>query len=512
MSLLLNSKFKINFFYLFFRYYFHSFFSKKKKKSGIVNSLAIDDGLRRLYIGGEFDSAGEFSSTNLAYYSITSNSYFPMGTNSDGVVNALAVNQSSHELVIGGSFSMLDGVACLFIGVWNGSNYKPLSFGVSDDVNALAFDSSSKILYVGGKFSVAGTNVVVNGIAQFSNGQWASLGGNVGANGEILTVYVDYRNWLWIGGSQSRLNGVNCSLCVWKPSTSTWFGTATLEDSFVKTITVNATNNHTIIGGNFNYQGYHMAEWDGQNLVPILVADGPDFEVNSIVMNPTNSIYYVGGSFSYVAQERMDTVASFNGSGWSRLGLGFPYGVVNTIALDPTTGKPFFGGNFQSILGESCASSLATIHGSGPVSTPPPSNYSEFPSNWTAYPSHWEVVGFNAMVYNESSNEIILAGMEDSPLWDGSGFNSSIYIVNSQTGNVTKTFGFGAQTRNLKIWNQTYIAVSFGLVVRQWNESAFAWQRISQSVFGVMASIENPVFPSFQELEEDNDHNLIVGV
>ncbi|AXT49992.1 T9SS C-terminal target domain-containing protein [Aquimarina sp. BL5] len=180
-----------------------------------VRSLVLDsDGM--LYVGGNFDEAGNNAANRIATWNGTN--WGTLGTGTSGFVEAIAVTPT--EVFIGGNFSIAGGQTVNRIARWNKNttSWSSLDNGVNNIVNSLIHDGSN--LYAGGAFDTANidtsNSIIVNNIARWSetNG-WEALGTdtNVGVDIKINTLEFasdsDGINKIFVGGNFSTAGVIN---------------------------------------------------------------------------------------------------------------------------------------------------------------------------------------------------------------------------------------------------------------------------------------------------------------
>lgn len=180
-----------------------------------VRSLVLDsDGM--LYVGGNFDEAGNNTANRIATWNGTN--WGTLGTGTSGFVEAIAVTPT--EVFIGGNFSIAGGQTVNRIARWNKNttSWSSLDNGVNNIVNSLIHDGSN--LYAGGAFDTANidtsNSIIVNNIARWSetNG-WEALGTdtNVGVDIKINTLEFasdsDGINKIFAGGNFSTAGVIN---------------------------------------------------------------------------------------------------------------------------------------------------------------------------------------------------------------------------------------------------------------------------------------------------------------
>lgn len=251
-----------------------------------------------------------------------------------GHVNVYVTNMAVFDdgsgpgLYIGGAFTAISGIP-MRIARWNGTSWSPLGSGVDEAVTAMIVfdDGSGPALYVGGRFSTAGGSPASR-IAKWDGASWSSVGGGLpGGQTEVyaLGVYDDgggpelYAS-TWIGDGCIGITGT-----ILKLSGGTWTTIGTADDGVSS-----------------------FAVYDG--------GSGPEL--------------YVGGHFFSVEGVSANAIAKWNGSVWSSVGSGMGWGggfctLVASLAVYDDGGGPklYAGGEFGR-AGGTCAMSIAAWDGS----------------------------------------------------------------------------------------------------------------------------------------------------
>ena len=169
-----------------------------------VRSIAFDEN-DVLYIGGNFDDAGDREANRIATFDGTT--WGTLGSGTSGFVQAIEITPTS--VYIGGNFAIAGGQTVNRIARWNRTarQWEKIGEGVSGNVNALAYDGT--YLYAGGNFETASTTgnqrYIVNNIARWSTQyQWEALGTarDVGTDAQINAIYLSPGDTgLYVGGS-----------------------------------------------------------------------------------------------------------------------------------------------------------------------------------------------------------------------------------------------------------------------------------------------------------------------
>jgi glucose/arabinose dehydrogenase len=176
-----------------------------------VRSLAFDDN-NNLYIGGNFDAAGNIPAARIAQWN--GSNWSGLGEGTSGFVQAITV--VDNFVYAGGNFNLAGNSTANRIARWNllNNSWERLGFGLSGSVNTIASDGN--YIYVAGNFETASdtedNSKIVNNIARWSTtGGWEALGPNtqVGTNSSIQTLYLSInQNELSVGGNFSTAGGL----------------------------------------------------------------------------------------------------------------------------------------------------------------------------------------------------------------------------------------------------------------------------------------------------------------
>ncbi|UOQ70810.1 hypothetical protein [Hymenobacter cellulosilyticus] len=261
-----------------------------------------------------------------------------------GVVTAIAVSGSI--VYVAGQISSAGGVAVNNIAQWNGTTWSALGTGVTNTVNALALQGTD--LYVGGSFSTAG-GIAVRRIAKWDGTSWSRLGTSTayGVTGGDVSALAVIGNNVYVGGDFTQAGGVAA------PSVARWDGTAwsslgtgiTSATGASGRVHAFATNgNRLYVGGFFATAGgiaaNSVAQWDGAGWSSLGAgaANGVDLSVDALLMH--NNTLYVGGNFTTAGAQPSPGLARWDGSAWSRVGTAEADGSggeVWSLALNGTT-------------------------------------------------------------------------------------------------------------------------------------------------------------------------------
>ena len=179
-----------------------------------VRSIAFDEN-DVLYIGGNFDDAGDKEANRIATFD--GNAWGTLGAGTSGFVQAIEVTEES--VYIGGNFAIAGGQTVNRIARWDraSSQWQKVGEGVSGNVNSLVYDGT--YLYAGGNFETATTSrnqsYIVKNIARWSpQNQWEALGTakDVGTDTQINALRLSPNGAnLYVGGAFAQAGATDAS-------------------------------------------------------------------------------------------------------------------------------------------------------------------------------------------------------------------------------------------------------------------------------------------------------------
>lgn len=201
-------------------------------------------------------------------------------------------------------------------------------------------------LVVGGSFTTAG-GVTANRIARWNGTSWSGFG--TGMNGSVFALTVLPGGNLVAAGSFTTAGGVPANrIARWNGATWTALGTG-MDDLINAVTTLN--NGDLVAGGRFSTAGgvaaSRVARWDGTawSALGAGVGGAPPYYVVSL-KTLFNGDLIAGGFFSTAGGAPASSIARWNGSTWSPLGVGIS-GVVNALTTMPN-GDLIVGGQFTN--------------------------------------------------------------------------------------------------------------------------------------------------------------------
>ncbi|MFO0826590.1 MAG: hypothetical protein U0572_00430 [Phycisphaerales bacterium] len=214
-----------------------------------VRALTVFDngggGGPALYVGGAFTTAGGVTANRIAKWN--GSSWSPLGAGAANGVNNVVYALTSFDdgsgngprLYVGGEFTTAGGATANRIARWNGSSWSPLGTSAANGVNGFVYaltvfdNGSGPALYVGGAFTATSGSVAANRVAKWNGSSWSSLGTGAanGVNNEVyaLTVFDDGGGGgpaLCVGGAFTTAGGVTANrIAKWNGSSWSPLGT-----------------------------------------------------------------------------------------------------------------------------------------------------------------------------------------------------------------------------------------------------------------------------------------------
>lgn len=263
-----------------------------------------------------------------------------VGGGMNDTVHALTVfdNGNGPALYAGGWFTSVDGVPMSRIAKWNGTRWSPLGAGVDGVVTSLIVfdDGTGPALYVGGWFGKAGGSPA-NRLAKWDGASWspADTGIPVGFQYQVhaLCIYDDG------GGPALYASHGNPFVCntaggtVSKLIGGIWTTIGTTDD-VVSALAVHDDGSGPALyaGGYFNTMdnvpAWSIARWDGASWSAV----GGGMALGGGFCAPVTSLaefddgsgpdLYAGGKFKQAGSACTMSIARWDGTSWSALGLG----------------------------------------------------------------------------------------------------------------------------------------------------------------------------------------------
>lgn len=313
-----------------------------------------------VYIGGDFDHAGNVEAERIVRWDSSNYTWSALGSGVDNVVYAIAANEDI--VYVGGLFLHAGGIAVSSLASWNNSTHAWSALGGelellngSPVVYALAIAGNGDV-YVGGKFDTAG-GVPANNIARWDGSSWHALGsGTEGTDPAVYAIAINGSD-VYVGGRFDTVGGASCNnIAAWGSSAWSCLGSGTGgANPTVMAIAIDGT--HTFIGGEFTEvtdasnglqaAGY-VAMWDTNAWNTL--DGGLNGGVATLTLGPDG--IYAGGRFELLANgtKPVRRLARWDGAWYTVGGSG---GLIHTEGVDSSVyilafmgDQLFVGGHF----------------------------------------------------------------------------------------------------------------------------------------------------------------------
>ncbi|MBI1939423.1 MAG: T9SS type A sorting domain-containing protein [Ignavibacteriales bacterium] len=286
--------------------------------NGNVYAIAVNG--NKVYVGGQFTSAGGVTANSIAVWDGVSWSSLTSTNGVNGVSSSvnpqvLSLAILGNELYVGGLFTSAGGITANNIARWNGSNWSAVGNGFDNAVSSLTVIGTD--IYAGGFFEQSG-NVLVNKIAKWNGTNWLSL--NNGVDDNVWTLI----NLAWVHALATD-------------------------------------GNQIYAGGMFDIAGglwaSNIAKWNGSSWSASgMGSGGVNSSVRALAVMEGN--LYAGGDFTTTnpgnpsVSVSANRIAKWDGSNWSALGSGmFGNSGCSVAALAEIGGDLYAAGTFYSAGG-----------------------------------------------------------------------------------------------------------------------------------------------------------------
>jgi hypothetical protein len=302
-----------------------------------------------LYVGGDFDSAGGVSISNIAKWD--GNGWAALGSGISDRVNALAVMGT--DIYAGGVFTTAGGMQAKRIAKWDGGDWSALGAGMNFPVRALAAIGND--LYAGGDFTLTG-GVQANKIAMWDGNNWSALGSGLGGSARDVYALAAIGTDLYAGGSFLTAGGVTAEH-VAKWDGTGWSALGSIVNGWVRSLAVIGTDLYA--GGDFGFTGaggseaHGIAKWDGNEWSALGSELDPNSSVRALAVNGTD--LYAKPTFSTPGGDHYSSISKWDGAAWSTLSPGMNRTVQAITVSGPNV---YAAGTFTTAAGPSGSNSL----------------------------------------------------------------------------------------------------------------------------------------------------------
>ncbi len=322
--------------------------------SVVFDEDATGPGAPALFLGGNFETAGGVAAQRIVRWD--GNNFTPLSTGITGSsVFALTVFDADGDgpgdpaLYVAGNFNQAGGMSAANVARWNGSTWSNLNFGLGGTAYALAgYDADgdgpiAPALYAAGLFTTA-DGLPARHIAHWNGASWEALGEGLNDFAYDLASYDPddggpLNPSLYAVGAFTTADDLD-ALFIARWDGAAWWPLQTGPTEF-----------------GFNGRAYCLKVFDSD-------ASGPGLPR-----------LYVGGTFTFAGSVPAQHIVSWDGSGWSAVGVGVNDDVWALTSHDEDGDEPnvpalFAGGGFTT-AGGAAANYVARWHGGAwtPVSS-----------------------------------------------------------------------------------------------------------------------------------------------
>ena len=232
---------------------------------------------------------------------------------------------------------------------------------------------------MGGEFADAGGVAAADHLALTSIGPWFPIGSNgagdgIFFDGQGVFAMAMMGNELYVAGSFTNAAGILTADRIAKWDGATWSGLGSdgtgngaINGTEIRALAV--MGDRLIVAGSFSVMGLSeqvnaLAQWDGSRWSAVGGLAGPNPVTATItaVAVVGGDLYIAGGFTDLAGIDAADTIAHWNGTTWSALGLTAPLnGGVQALAADG--GSVYVGGTFTNAGGIPAADYVARWDG-----------------------------------------------------------------------------------------------------------------------------------------------------
>lgn len=311
-----------------------------------------------IYVGGDFDRAGNVAANRIAKWDSVAHRWSILGSGVNSRV--LAIAASGDDVYVGGNFTRAGGISTGRVAHWSEATHTWSAMGdelghtsTSPEVSAIAIAANGDV-YVGGNFETAG-GITVNNIARWDGSAWHALGSGTGGTFHDVYAIAISGNDVYIGGQFETAGGYpRNNVARWNGSS--WLGLGGGTDDAVTAIVIDGSNVYiggefeTVTDGSGDHTVGHVAVWNGSAWNTLGGGVG-DPDVAALAVGPDG--IYVGGRFHTLADgsTSANRLARWDGSAWHTLGgSGFigDDGVTSNVYALAFIGDQMYLGGFMS--------------------------------------------------------------------------------------------------------------------------------------------------------------------
>jgi hypothetical protein len=330
-----------------------------------------DGGGSKLFVGGDFTTAGDVAAQRLARWD--GHAWSAIGSMGSSVDNGVYAQQvfddgSGPALYAAGAFASAGSHAIGRIAKWDGAAWSDIGAGISSPGSTWAIDALAVLdeggaptLCAAGRFELIG-GVAAHNVASWDGNAWSPFGSGLDGVTYTLAAFDD--------GNGSRLYAAGYYFT--SPSQTVapikrWMGNgwepiSPSLDDIVYALCVH--DGALFAAGSFTSPASHVIRWTISGSSTL--GSGTNGNVYALASFDDGSgpALYAGGQFTTAGGVSAANVARWNGSSWSSLGSGTNGAVRSLCVFDDGTGPALYVGGSFSNAGSFAASSLARWNGS----------------------------------------------------------------------------------------------------------------------------------------------------
>ncbi len=342
-------------------------------QSGSVYSLFVHKD--RLYVGGNFQIAGERPANGVAIWDINKKKWETMKgglLSTDGNPSAYGYGfaEFKGQIIVGGKFDLAGGEPAQNIAGWDGANFINIG-NMSYHISDIRGDGQGHIYAVG--YYQEEDSSGYWGVGMWDGKKWQMIPGPEGYNSTVDQIRFLNKE-LIVTGIFEHSDGSRASLAcwdgkVWEVIHGLGYSRDNLQNPVIKGIEY--INGRYYIAGDFTKAGdkfpVNVVEWDHQNNTWKLLDDGTGnqgiYDGSVLVVEKKDNYVYAGGSFNVAGGKYIRNIGRWNGQSWESLGTGEENGINGSVFTILTEDENIFAGGYFGKAGSSEAYHIAQWNG-----------------------------------------------------------------------------------------------------------------------------------------------------
>lgn len=330
----------------------------------------------RVYIGGDFDLAGELKSCGAAAWDPETGSWVDLGGGLASIypesgTYAYDFTAKGNDIIVGGKFDFAGEIQTKNIARWNGTEWSALGTANSY-VYDVEFDSSGSLYATG--YYPAGDSSGSSGLGRWDGHQWSSVPGPPGLSSYVRHIRT-YNDGFFAGGyfvSDTLIPGI--CLAWWKDNK--WNLIRGLGQSYNEFLPggvsgIELIKGHLLVAGNFTVTGssyaVNVAEWDIPGSTWKILDDGSGnlgiYDGYIYALEKHGDSVYAGGSFTVAGGIYARNIAKWTGKGWKPVGENYENGIRGSVYCILPDNNMVYAGGYFGIAGTTAAFHIARWNG-----------------------------------------------------------------------------------------------------------------------------------------------------